>query len=121
MNLGHVFWSRIAPTVLCLLGAEAALATETYDVVIYGGTSAGVVAAVEAKRMGKSVVLVSPDTHLGGMTSGGLGWTDSGNTSLIGGLARDFYHRVWRYYQDDIAWRWQDRQSFRQPRPKHAR
>jgi hypothetical protein len=32
-----------------------------YDLVIYGQTSAGVIAAVQAKRMGKSVILVAPD------------------------------------------------------------
>ena len=55
---------------------------------------AGVAAAVQAKRMGKSVVVVSPDKHLGGLTSGGLGLTDTGNKAVIGGLSREFYHRV---------------------------
>ncbi|MEY4402947.1 MAG: hypothetical protein RIR91_982, partial [Verrucomicrobiota bacterium] len=67
----------------------------TYDVVIYGGTSAAVIAAVQAKKMGKSVIVISPDKHLGGLSSGGLGFTDSGDKSVIGGLSRDFYHRVW--------------------------
>ena len=71
----------------------------TYDVVIYGGTAAAVTAAVQAKRMGKSVVIVSPDKHLGGLSSGGLGFTDTGDKSVIGGLAREFYHRVWQHYQ----------------------
>ena len=44
-----------------------------YDLVVYGGTSAGVVAAVQARKMGRSVVLVCPDIHLGGLSSGGLG------------------------------------------------
>jgi ribulose 1,5-bisphosphate synthetase/thiazole synthase len=48
---------------------------EVFDLVIYGGTSAAVTAAVQAKMMGKSVVVVSPDIHLGGLSSGGLGWT----------------------------------------------
>ncbi len=83
-----------------------------YDVVIYGGTSAGVSAAVQARRMGKSAILVGPDTHLGGLTSGGLGYTDSGNTRLIGGISREFYHRVWQHYQRPEAWRWQKREEF---------
>ena len=83
-----------------------------YDVVVYGGTAAGVTAAVQAKRMGKSVALVSPDVHLGGMTSGGLGWTDTGDKSVIGGLAREFYHRVWRAYDAPAAWRWQEREEY---------
>ncbi|MFK7779487.1 MAG: FAD-dependent oxidoreductase [Gimesia sp.] len=80
---------------------------EKYDVVIYGGTSAAVSAAVQAKRLGKTVVIVSPDQHLGGLSSGGLGWTDTGNKAVIGGLARDFYHRVWKHYQTNGAWKWQ--------------
>ena len=61
-----------------------------YDIVIYGGTSAAVTAAVQADAMGKSVVIVSPDKHLGGLSSGGLGFTDSGNKTVIGGLSREF-------------------------------
>jgi hypothetical protein len=86
--------------------------SESYDVVVYGGTSAGVIAAVQAKKMGLSAAIVGPDLHLGGLTSGGLGWTDSGNKAVIGGLARDFYHRVWRHYQDESAWRWQKRSEY---------
>lgn len=84
----------------------------TADIVIYGGTSAAIVAAVQAKRMGKSVIVVSPDTHLGGLSAGGLGFTDTGNKSVIGGLAREFYHRVFLHYQKDSAWRWQKRSEY---------
>ena len=93
---------------LCGAGASAA----DFDVVVYGGTSAGVIAAVQAKKMGKTVVLVGPDKHLGGLTSGGLGWTDTGNKSVIGGLAREFYHRVWRHYDRPDAWRWQQKSEY---------
>jgi flavin-dependent dehydrogenase len=55
-----------------------------FDVVVYGGTSAGVIAAVQAVKMGKSVVLVSPDKQLGGLNTSGLGWTDTGDRSVIG-------------------------------------
>ncbi|MGI9430468.1 MAG: FAD-dependent oxidoreductase [Bythopirellula sp.] len=75
-----------------------------YDVVVYGPTSAGVVAAVQAKRMGKSVVLVGPDKHLGGLSSGGLGKTDIGNKQAIGGLSREFYRRIGKHYGKDEAW-----------------
>ena len=64
--------------------------TEKYDIVIYGGTSAGVTAAIQAKAMGRSVVLIEPTNRLGGLTSGGLGQTDIGNKAAIGGLSRDF-------------------------------
>ncbi len=79
-------------------------AETTADVVVYGGTSSGIIAAVQAKRSGKSVVLIEPSDHLGGLTTGGLGATDIGNKGAIGGLARDFYHRIWQRYQDDTAW-----------------
>ncbi len=85
---------------------------EVFDVVVYGGTSAAVTAAVQVQRMGKSVVVVSPDLHLGGLSSGGLGWTDTGDKSVIGGLAREFYHRIWRHYEDPAAWRWQERSEY---------
>lgn len=84
----------------------------TYDLVIYGGTSAGVMAAVQAKQMGKSVIIVGPDKHLGGLSSGGLGFTDTGNKAVIGGLARDFYHRVWRHYDRPEAWTWQAKSEY---------
>ncbi len=87
-------------------------AVADYDVVVYGGTSAGVMAAVQAKAMGKRVVLVGPDRHLGGLTSGGLGWTDTGDKSVIGGLARDFYHRVWKHYEGAEGWRWQKKTEY---------
>ena len=85
---------------------------ESFDVVVYGGSSAGVSAAVQVARMGKSVVLVSPDKHLGGLSSGGLGWTDTGDKSVIGGLARDFYHRIWLHYESPDAWKWQKREEY---------
>ncbi|MBI1324285.1 FAD-dependent oxidoreductase [bacterium] len=83
-----------------------------FDIVVYGGTSAAVTTAVQAKAMGKSVVIVCPEKHLGGMTSGGLGWTDSGDKDAIGGLARNFYHRIWKYYQADPAWKFQKKAQF---------
>lgn len=87
-------------------------AGEAHDVVVYGGTSAAVAAAVQAKRMGKSVVIVCPDKHLGGLSSSGLGWTDSGKKEIIGGLSREFYHRIWKHYQNDEAWKWQKRSEY---------
>ncbi|MCB1122756.1 MAG: FAD-dependent oxidoreductase, partial [Verrucomicrobiae bacterium] len=83
-----------------------------YDVVVYGATSAGVIAAVQASSMGKSVVLVGPDKHLGGLSSGGLGFTDSGKKEVIGGLSREFYHRVYMHYTRDESWKWQKRDEF---------
>jgi hypothetical protein len=74
------------------------------DVCVYGGTSAGVIAAYTAKKMGKTVILVEPGKHLGGMTSGGLGYTDIGNKYVVTGLARDFYRRVGDHYKKFEQW-----------------
>ncbi|NEW81005.1 MAG: FAD-dependent oxidoreductase [Mariniphaga sp.] len=82
------------------------------DIIIYGGTSAAVTAAVEAVQSGKTVLVVSPDTHLGGLSSGGLGFSDTGNKSTIGGLSREFYHRVWLHYNDSSTWKWQKHSEF---------
>lgn len=64
------------------------------DVAVYGGTPGGVTSAIAAARMGKKVVFLSFDGHVGGVTSGGLTATDTGDTSTIGGLAREFYTRL---------------------------
>ena len=85
----------------------------TYDLVIYGGTSGGVAAAIQASRMGKSVVLIEPTSRLGGLTSGGLGQTDIGNKQAIGGLSREFYVRIAKHYSDPSAWKWQKREEYR--------
>lgn len=82
------------------------------DVIIYGGTSAAVTAAVQVKKMGKSVIIVSPDKHLGGLSSGGLGFTDTGNKEVIGGLSREFYQRLYTHYQKPESWRWQKKEEY---------
>jgi hypothetical protein len=82
------------------------------DIIIYGGTSAAVISAVQGKKMGKSVILVSPDKHLGGLTAGGLGWTDTGNKEVMGGLARVFYHRIYMHYDQPENWKWQSKEEY---------
>ncbi|WP_229251112.1 FAD-dependent oxidoreductase [Emticicia sp. BO119] len=82
------------------------------DVIIYGGTSSAVIAAVQVKKMGKSVIVVSPDTHLGGLSSGGLGFTDTGNKEVIGGLSREFYQRLYTHYQKPESWNWQRKEEY---------
>lgn len=106
---------RCAAVLLLLsfnLSTLIAATPSRHDVVIYGGTSAAITAAIQIKQMGRSVIVVSPDRHLGGLTSGGLGFTDSGDKSVIGGLSREFYHRVWQHYQQPSAWKWQQREEF---------
>ncbi|MFO0951940.1 MAG: FAD-dependent oxidoreductase [Isosphaeraceae bacterium] len=85
----------------------------SFDVVVYGGTSAGVAAALQSSRMGKSVVLVAPETHLGGLTTNGLGWTDSGDKAAVGGLARELYRRIKARYDRPEAWRQQKPEQYR--------
>jgi len=97
--------------VASMLFASLAPADD-HDVVVYGGTCSAVIAAVQAKKMGRSVVIVSPDKHLGGLSSGGLGFTDTGNKAVIGGLSREFYHRVWKHYDKPGAWRQQKREEY---------
>ncbi|MFN8209685.1 MAG: FAD-dependent oxidoreductase [Bacteroidales bacterium] len=82
------------------------------DLVIYGGTSAAVTCALQASEMGHSVIMVSPDKHLGGMSSSGLGFTDTGNKEVIGGLARRFYQLIYEHYEDSSAWRWQNKSDY---------
>jgi hypothetical protein len=86
------------------------------DVVVYGGTSAGVTAAVQAAVLGRSVVLIEQSLHIGGLTSGGLGATDIGNKTAIGGLSRRFYSLLWEHYAGDTAWQWQQRSDYRSGR-----
>ena len=105
----------ILPLLLLILASTANTQSNNqaqYDLVIYGGTAAAVTAAVQAKQMGKTVIIVSPDKHLGGLSSGGLGFTDTGNKAVIGGLAREFYHRVYQHYQKPEAWNWERREQF---------
>ncbi len=100
----------------CFSVPIAHAADDTYDVVVYGGTSGGVAAAVQAARMGKSVVLIEPGRHLGGLSAGGLGATDIGNKAAIGGISREFYERIFQHYQDDKSWKFQDRAEYKSGR-----
>jgi len=93
-------------------GAGTAAEVIQFDVCIYGGTAAGVAAAVQAERMGKKAVIAEFGDHLGGMTSGGLGATDIGNKAAIGGIAREFYHRVALHYSQDSAWKFESREDY---------
>ena len=83
-----------------LIGAVpvSAISPRAADVVIYGCTPAGITAALETRALGRSVTLVCRDAHVGGMTTNGLGWADTGNHAAIGGLARKFYRDVKTYY-----------------------
>ncbi len=83
------------------------------DLVIYGGTSAGLVAAIQARAMGKTVIVIEPSQREGGLTTGGLGQTDIGNKMVIGGLSREFYHRVALHYAKPESWTRQKREDYK--------
>jgi hypothetical protein len=89
--------------LLCLIGRAPAETIES-DVVVYGGTAAGVSTACTAVRLGKKAVVAEFGRHIGGLTSGGLGWTDIGNKAAIGGFSRDFYKRLGKHYGKEEAW-----------------
>lgn len=98
--------SLIVPPVL---GAEAI----ERDLVVYGGTSAGIVAGIQAKAMGKTVIVIEPTSREGGLTTGGLGQTDIGNKQVIGGLSREFYRRIAKHYHEPTSWKWEKREEYK--------
>lgn len=93
---------------LSVRGAEPT----SVDTCVYGGTSGVIAAAVQAKGMNKSVVVVSPDHFLGGMTSGGLGYTDIGDDRILGGLSLEFFNHICEHYQKNESWNHQAKNTF---------
>ena len=93
--------------IISLTSCQSEEVENKYDIVVYGGTSAGISAAIQSSRMGKSVVLIEPTQKvgglLGGLTTGGLGATDIGNKEAIGGISREFYERIAKKYADQKA------------------
>lgn len=85
-----------------------------YDICVYGETASGVMAAIQSARMGKSVVLLCKSTHVGGVATSGLTATDMNRNQLVGGIAREFYGKIFQYYLDPKAWKSQDRTSYMQ-------
>ena len=94
-----------------------AATSPTYEVVIYGGTSAGLVAAIETVRLGHTAIVIEPREFLGGMSTSGLGWTDSGDKRVIGGLSREFYRRIRQKYDDPAAWKHGSKETYAPYRP----
>jgi hypothetical protein len=101
---GWPFFAFLGPIFFFSPHAHAANAGAN-DLCVFGGTSAGVVAAVQAARAGQKVVLTEDGNHVGGMTSGGLSQTDIGNKAAIGGLALEFYQRMGRHYGSNETWK----------------
>jgi len=100
--------------VITFQACHSGTGSDTYkaDVIIYGGTSSAVTTAVQVKRMGKSVIIVSPDKHLGGLSTSGLGFTDTGRKEVIGGLAREFYQLLYDHYMKPESWTWQKQTEY---------
>lgn len=92
--------------------ASSQSSVEEYDIVIYGGSSAGIAAAIEGARMNKKVVIVEPYGRLGGLSAGGLGATDIGNKGVIGGISREFYQNLKKYYESSENWPWEDSKEY---------
>jgi hypothetical protein len=86
------------------------------DLVVYGATASGVMAAIQASRMGRTAIVLEPSQHVGGLTTGGLGATDAGMRYAVGGIAREFYRRVYEYYENPDAWTRETREGYF---PKH--
>ena len=99
-----MFFKKSIATLLSICSWPVLAQPQSADICIYGANAAGVIAAYSASKMGKSVILIEPSAHLGGMTSGGLGQTDIGNKYAITGLAKDFYRRLGLYYGKFEKW-----------------
>lgn len=113
MSLTRLF---VCLSVGWCLSATAFAQEHRYQIVVYGGTSGGITAAIQAKKMGKTVVLIEPGQHLGGLTSGGLGATDIGNKAAIGGLSREFYQRIGKHYEAAESWKHQSPAAYQELR-----
>jgi hypothetical protein len=92
-------------------------AADSADVIIYGGSSGGITAAIQTARMGKKAILIEPTQFLGGLTTGGLGATDIGNKKAIGGMSREFYANVFKFYSDAAKWKQETREAYYARKP----
>ncbi len=115
MKITQVLLVKISLTIIAslMLSCQSNSHRISADVVIYGGTSAGITAAIQTAKLGKSVVLIEPTNRLGGLTTGGLGQTDIGNKQVIGGISREFYRNIKRHYEDPANWVWQLRSEYK--------
>src|SRR5688572_26906787 len=98
------FHKFIIAILFFAVGSLKAAEVVEVDICVYGGTSGGIAAGIQAARMGKRAVLLEFDGHIGGLTTGGLGATDIGNKAAIGGIAREFYGRIAGHYAREDAW-----------------
>ena len=106
------FWLPAACAATILSGCVRDSAPAERDLVIYGSSPAALTAAIEAQRLGRTAVIVCPETRIGGLTTGGLGQTDIGNKSAFGGLALQFYRDVADWYKVDSHWKYEKRSDY---------
>lgn len=106
------FWLFAACAATILSGCVRDSAPAERDLVIYGSSPAALTAAIEAQRLGRTAVIVCPETRIGGLTTGGLGQTDIGNKSAFGGLALQFYRDVADWYKVDSHWKYEKRSDY---------
>jgi hypothetical protein len=64
------------------------------DVIIYGGTPAGLAAAAAVVREGMRPIVIEPTVHIGGLITGGIACTDTGTPQFVGGLSAEFFDQV---------------------------
>lgn len=105
-SVAQILVLGIVLVLLAAPGAGAQERLERHDLVVYGATPGGIMAAVAAAREGASVVIVEPSKHLGGMVTGGLGATDTGNAATIGGYTREYFELIGKHYgKKGAVWR----------------
>ena len=107
-----LYYLSVLLVSLFFTNCDTSTKSNNYDLVVYGGTSGGIAAAIQASRMGRSVILLEPTSRIGGLTTGGLGQTDIGNKAAIGGISREFYERIKLYYDKPDSWTWQDQDKY---------
>jgi hypothetical protein len=95
MRLFNLLLASVMLTVTSFTGTKP---VKEYDLIVYGGTSSGVIAAYAAAKDGLKVAILEPNNHLGGLTSSGLGHVDIGNAETVGGFTMEFLKRVGAHY-----------------------
>jgi hypothetical protein len=112
-HISILFNTLVATLLISAIQELKGQTPQSFDIVVYGGTSSGISSAIQSSRLGKKVVLIEPSNRIGGLTTGGLGQTDIGNKQAIGGISREFYQNVKSFYMKPENWTWQKRETYR--------